>query len=112
VRLLSDRGSVEIRPGCGGLFVANPNPVVRLWHTLLTVRQEASTVADAIAVREALEPVITADEAIAAGDVPRTAAATERHSGLDSAGNLASDSRGLPMSVLAYQSTRVDANAY
>ncbi|MCK2218359.1 FCD domain-containing protein [Actinomadura sp. ATCC 31491] len=63
-RLLHDRGSVEIRPGRGGgLFVAQPDPIVRLRHTLLTVRRMPATVADAIAVREALEPVIAADAA-------------------------------------------------
>ncbi|WP_344979573.1 FadR/GntR family transcriptional regulator [Streptosporangium fragile] len=63
-RLLSDRGTVEIRPGRGGgLFVADPNPVVRLRHTLLTVREAPTTVADAIAVREALELLIATDAA-------------------------------------------------
>ncbi|WP_231618860.1 FadR/GntR family transcriptional regulator [Nonomuraea sp. SBT364] len=63
-RLLSDRGTVQIRPGRGGgLFVADPNPVVRLRHTLLTVRRQPTTVADAIAVRESLEPLIAADAA-------------------------------------------------
>lgn len=63
VRLMIDRGAVEIRPGRGGgIFVAATNPVVRLRHTLLTVR-EPSTVADAIAIREALEPLVDADAA-------------------------------------------------
>ncbi|WP_245642037.1 FadR/GntR family transcriptional regulator [Nonomuraea candida] len=63
-RLLSDRGTVEVRPGRnGGLFVAAPHPVVRLRHTLLTVRAMPTTVADAIAVREALEPLVAADAA-------------------------------------------------
>jgi DNA-binding FadR family transcriptional regulator len=63
-RLLNDRGAVEIRPGRGGgLFVARSNPIVRLRHTLLTVRKMPTTVADAIAVREALEPLIAADAA-------------------------------------------------
>ena len=63
-RLLSDRGTVEIRPGRnGGLFVAAPNPIVRLRHTLLTVRSMPATVADAIAVRDSLEPLIAADAA-------------------------------------------------
>ena len=36
VRLLRERGILEIRPGrSGGLFVAEPTPVVRLRHTLL-----------------------------------------------------------------------------
>jgi DNA-binding FadR family transcriptional regulator len=63
-RLLSDRGTVEIRPGRGGgLFVADPNPIVRLRHTLLTVRKMPTTVADAIAVREALELLVDTDAA-------------------------------------------------
>lgn len=64
MRLMIDRGSVEIRPGRGGgIFVAATNPVVRLRHTLLTVHGEPSTVADAIAIREALEPLVDADAA-------------------------------------------------
>ncbi len=59
VRLLAERGSVEVRPGRGGgLFAAPVSPVVRLRQTLLTVPQGAITVADAIAVREALEELI------------------------------------------------------
>lgn len=64
VRLLSERGTVEVRPGRnGGLFVAALNPVVRLRRTLLTVTQSSSTVSDAIAVREALEELIALDAA-------------------------------------------------
>ena len=48
-RLLTERGTVEVRPGRGGgLFVAQVSPVVRLRQTLLTVPQGATTVADAI----------------------------------------------------------------
>ncbi len=64
MRLMIDRGRVEIRPGRGGgIFVAATNPVVRLRHTLLTVHGEPSTVEDAIAIREALEPLVDADAA-------------------------------------------------
>lgn len=64
IRILVDRGLVEIRPGRGGgIFVARTGPVVRLRHTLLTVHGEAPAVADAIAIREALEPLIVADAA-------------------------------------------------
>ncbi len=64
VRLLSERGTVEVRPGRGGgLFVADANPVVRLRRTLLTVPQGRSTVSHAIAVREALEELISVDAA-------------------------------------------------
>lgn len=62
VRLLVDRGMVEIRPGRGGgVFVAGTGPVVRLRHTLLSVHGEATTLADAIAIREALEPLVVLD---------------------------------------------------
>jgi DNA-binding FadR family transcriptional regulator len=64
VRLLRERGILEIRPGRGGgLFIAPPNPVVRLRHTLLTVRDAPATVLDAIALREALEELINRDAA-------------------------------------------------
>jgi GntR family transcriptional regulator, transcriptional repressor for pyruvate dehydrogenase complex len=63
-RLLSERGSVEVRPGRGGgLFVAQVSPVVRLRQTLLTVPQGATTVADAIAVRDRLEELIAVEAA-------------------------------------------------
>ncbi|MCZ9339711.1 FCD domain-containing protein, partial [Streptomyces sp. TRM76130] len=59
VRLLRDRGVLEIRPGRGGgLFVADRGPVVRLRHTLLEVRDEPATVADAIELRDHLEVLI------------------------------------------------------
>lgn len=62
IRLLVDRGVAEIRPGRGGgVFVARTGPVVRLRHTLLSVHGEATTLADAIAIREALEPLIVHD---------------------------------------------------
>jgi GntR family transcriptional regulator, transcriptional repressor for pyruvate dehydrogenase complex len=63
-RLLTERGTVEVRPGRGGgLFVAQVSPVVRLRQTLLTVPQGATTVADAIAVRDALEELIAVEAA-------------------------------------------------
>ncbi|NUO99689.1 MAG: FadR family transcriptional regulator [Nonomuraea sp.] len=59
VRLLRDRGVLEIRPGRGGgLFVADRGPVVRLRHTLLSVAEEPGTVADAIELRDHLEELI------------------------------------------------------
>ncbi|GAA2206606.1 FCD domain-containing protein [Nonomuraea monospora] len=59
VRLLRDRGVLEIRPGRGGgLFVAERGPVVRLRHTLLSVEEEPGTVADAIELRDHLEELI------------------------------------------------------
>ncbi len=62
LRLLVDRGVVEIKPGRGGgVFVARTGPVVRLRHTLISVHGEATTLADAIAIREALEPLLVLD---------------------------------------------------
>src|SRR3954449_9071564 len=59
VRLLRDRGVLDIRPGRGGgLFVADRGPVVRLRHTLLSVEEEPGTVADAIELRDHLELLI------------------------------------------------------
>src|SRR3954462_12573863 len=59
VRLLRDRGVLEIRPGRGGgLFVADRGPVVRLRHTLLSVQEAPGTVADATGLRDHLEVLI------------------------------------------------------
>lgn len=69
-RLLTERGSVEVRPGRGGgVFVAQASPTVRMRQTLLTVPQGATTVADAIAVRNALEELIALEAAAHRTDV-------------------------------------------
>lgn len=61
MRLLVDRGAVEIRPGRnGGIFVTGNN-LVKLYHTLLTVDGERSAVVDAIVIRDALEPLVATD---------------------------------------------------
>ena len=73
IRLLRDRGVLEIRPGRGGgLFVADQSPVVRLRHTLLSVAGEPGTVADAIELRNHLEELIDVGAARCAGkdDIP------------------------------------------
>lgn len=65
VRMLEMRGLVEARPGPGGgLFVKAANPVVRLQHVTLSLRQAAAaTVEKAIVIRQALEAPICADAA-------------------------------------------------
>lgn len=64
VRLLTDRGLAEIRPGrSGGLFATAATPVVRIRHTLLAVTDAPTSVAEAVAVREALEVLIDVDAA-------------------------------------------------
>lgn len=64
VRLLRERGLLEIRPGRGGgLFLAQPTPVVKLRHTLLTVANGATATQDAIELRETLELYIAVQAA-------------------------------------------------
>lgn len=59
VRLLRERGVLEIRPGRGGgLFIANETPVIRMRHTLLAAQGSADSIRDAIELREALEEPI------------------------------------------------------
>ncbi|MEU1167261.1 FCD domain-containing protein [Streptomyces sp. NPDC005921] len=80
VRLLRDRGVLDIRPGRGGgLFVADQSPVVRLRHTLLSVTGEPGTVADAVELRTHLEELIAVGAARCAGadDVPALRAALD-----------------------------------
>jgi GntR family transcriptional repressor for pyruvate dehydrogenase complex len=64
IRLLTDRGLAEIRPGRGGgLFATAAGPMVRIRHTLLAVSDAPNSVAEAVAVREALEVLIDLDAA-------------------------------------------------
>lgn len=65
VRMLEMRGLVETRPGPGGgLFVKAANPVVRLQHVTLRLREAAAATVDkAIVVRHALESPVCADAA-------------------------------------------------
>src|ERR1700712_309468 len=64
IRLLADRGLAEIRPGRGGgLFATAAGPMVRIRHTLLAVTDAPASVAEAVAVREALEVLIDVDAA-------------------------------------------------
>lgn len=72
IRLLTDRGLAEIRPGRGGgLFATAAGPMVRIRHTLLAVTDAPTSVAEAVAVREALEVLIDVDAAQhrTAGDI-------------------------------------------
>jgi GntR family transcriptional repressor for pyruvate dehydrogenase complex len=59
VRLLRERGVLDIRPGRGGgLYVAHSGPLVQLRHTLLEVGEDLTTVRDAIELRDHLEILI------------------------------------------------------
>lgn len=62
LRLLQMRSLVELRRGPGGgVFVASPSPKVKLSHLILGFSGATSTIADALAVRNALELLVAAD---------------------------------------------------
>ena len=67
IRLLQNRGLVEVRfgPG-GGVFVASPSPLVRLGHKVLAFKREHVSVPECLAIRNALEPLV-AEAAARAG---------------------------------------------
>lgn len=58
---LESRGIVELRPGPGGgVFVGRPPALIRLGHKMLSLHGESVSVADSLAVRNALEPYVVA----------------------------------------------------
>jgi DNA-binding FadR family transcriptional regulator len=62
IRLLQARKLVTVRPGPGGgLFAAEPSPMVRLGNSVLALDAEETSVADAVRIREALDPLIIED---------------------------------------------------
>src|SRR6266571_2733004 len=76
IRLLQARGLVHVRPGPrGGVFASEPSPFVRLGHQVLALKHEGVRAADCLQVRDALEPVITADAADLRGRMDRMQAA-------------------------------------
>lgn len=64
VRLLEMRGLVEARPGPGGgVFVANGSARMALSHSILRFRGGSDGFTEALAVRDALEPLICREAA-------------------------------------------------
>ena len=62
LRLLQARGLVSVRPGPGGgLFVAEQSPMVRLSDSMLALDAEQTSVAEAIRIRDALDPLLIED---------------------------------------------------
>ncbi|GLW09677.1 hypothetical protein Misp01_48060 [Microtetraspora sp. NBRC 13810] len=62
LRLLQARGLVAVRPGPGGgLFAAEQSPMVRLGHAVLSLDAAHTSVADAVRIRDALDPLLVQD---------------------------------------------------
>lgn len=58
LRLLQERGLIEVKPGPrGGVFATSPDPVLRLGQTLVMVRGRVDALEEAVEVRTALEPL-------------------------------------------------------
>jgi DNA-binding FadR family transcriptional regulator len=62
LRLLQARELITVRPGPGGgLFAADRTPTARLGNSLLELDAGQATVADAIRIRDALDPLLIED---------------------------------------------------
>ena len=64
LRLVQARGLVTVRAGrVGGLFASRQSPLVRLGNSVLALDDEAMSVADAVRIRDALDPLLVQDAA-------------------------------------------------
>jgi DNA-binding FadR family transcriptional regulator len=62
VRIAQSRGVVTVRPGPGGgVFAALPSPTVRLGNSVLALDTGSTTVAEAMRIRDALDPLMVED---------------------------------------------------
>lgn len=62
LRLLQSRGIVSVRSGPGGgIFAAAQSPIVRLGNSVLALDADETSVADAVRIRNALDPLLVAD---------------------------------------------------
>jgi DNA-binding FadR family transcriptional regulator len=62
LRITQSRGLVLVRPGPGGgVFAAAQSPMVRLGNSVLALDGDQTTVAEAIRIRDALEPLLIED---------------------------------------------------
>jgi DNA-binding FadR family transcriptional regulator len=62
LRLVQARGLVTVRAGrVGGLFASRQSPLVRLGNSVLAIDDDATSVADAVRIRDALEPLLVED---------------------------------------------------
>jgi DNA-binding FadR family transcriptional regulator len=62
LRMVQARGLVTVRSGPGGgLFATRQSPMVRLGNSMLALDDDAASVADAVRLRDALDPLLVAD---------------------------------------------------
>jgi DNA-binding FadR family transcriptional regulator len=62
LRMVQARGLVTVRSGPGGgLFASRQSPMVRLSNSILTVDDDATSVAEAVRLREAMDPLLVED---------------------------------------------------
>jgi DNA-binding FadR family transcriptional regulator len=62
VKLAQSRGYITARTGPGGgIFAAERSPIVRLGNSVLALSGDATTVADAVRIRDALDPLLVED---------------------------------------------------
>ncbi|HEV2637065.1 MAG TPA: FCD domain-containing protein [Actinocrinis sp.] len=62
LRLLQSRGIITVRPGPGGgLFTAEQSPMVRLGNSVLALDARQTDVAEAVRIRDALDPLLIED---------------------------------------------------
>ena len=74
LRLAQSRGVVTVRPGPGGgLFASRQSPMVRLGNSVLALDEDAASVADAVRIRNALDPLLVEDALWHAGAKDLTA---------------------------------------
>jgi DNA-binding FadR family transcriptional regulator len=62
VRIAQSRGIISVRPGPGGgVFAAAQSPLVRLGNSVLALDAGGTTVAEAVRMRDALDPLLLED---------------------------------------------------
>ncbi len=62
LRMAEARGVVTVRRGPGGgLFANRQSPMVRLGNSVLALNEDAASVADAVRLRDALDPLLVQD---------------------------------------------------
>jgi len=62
IRIAQSRGVISVRPGPGGgVFAAPQSPMVRLGNSVLALDAAETTVAEAVRIRDALDPLLIED---------------------------------------------------